>query len=122
MRPLREQGRDTGSGGGVTAQGRYAALADDSAELLRLARGRASDAYHAILATLAEMIEGIRNNAALTPQQKAEAIRLAREQKLTEARAVRKRIMQEAKDKARARRKQRGGTGKAPAPPAPTVH
>lgn len=100
------------------ARGRYADLGPE--RLQRAAVGRAQDAYNEIMATMAAMIAAIMKDPGLTRDQKAMAVRALRQQKKLEAKAVRKRILREEKDKLKGKRK--GGTGKAPAPSAPTIH
>lgn len=68
------------------------------------------------------MIEAIMKDPTLTHEQKLAAVAGLRQRKVAEAKAIRRKIIDEEKAKLKARRKQRGGSGKAPAPPKPTVH
>lgn len=117
LRPLRAEGE-----AGAVARGRYADLGPD--QLQRAALGRAQDAYNEIMAIMSAMIAAIMKDPGLTRDQKAAAVRAIRQQKKAEAKAVRRRILREEKDKLKGgRRKGGGGTGKAPAPPpAPMIH
>jgi hypothetical protein len=76
------------------------------------------------MAIMGAMIAAIMKDPGLTRDQKAAAVRAIRQQKKAEAKAVRRRILREEKDKLKSgRRKGGGGTGKAPAPPpAPMIH
>jgi hypothetical protein len=75
------------------------------------------------MAIMGAMIAAIMKDPGLSRDQKAMAVRALRQQKKLEAKAVRRRILREEKDKLKGgKRKGRSGTGKAPAPPAPTIH
>lgn len=104
--------------GASVARGRYADL---GGQLDRAALGRAQEAYNEIIAAMWGMVDAILRDPSLTREQKAAAVASLKARKVAEAKAVRKRMMDEEKAKSRGGRG-RGGRGKGPKPDSPTVH
>jgi len=118
LRQVRAEGRPARSevGAGV-ARGRYADLGGQPD---KAALGRAQEAYNEIMAAMWGMIDAILRDPSLTREQKAAAVASLKATKRAEAKAVRKRMMDEEKAKAKAARRGKGGRGKGPS--GPTVH
>ena len=124
MQPIRVQrGAITGGSGSVentSARGRYADLGPERIE--KAVYGRAQDAYNAIMALMSAMVQAIMKDPNLTHDQKRAAVRMLKQEKKLEAKAIRRRIIQDEKDKLKGG-KRKGRSGKAPPlPPAPTIH